>query len=83
MLYLSDGDDLDDISRYNNSCIYFVICTSGVAHKPEKGDGYVVVFRWNTANYTTQIFVNPNNDSIWIRSNRESGSVDFQPWKQI
>ena len=81
-MYLSTGD-LDDISIYDNGCIYFVVCTSDVAHRPETGDGYVVVFRWRTEKYTTQIFINPNYDSIWIRSNRENESVDFQPWKRI
>ena len=82
MLYLSTGD-LDDISGYKQGGIYFVVCTSNVAHRPETGDGYVVVFRWVQGNYTTQIFVNPNTDSIWIRSNRSSSNVEFEPWKQI
>ena len=81
---LGNGDDLDDISRYDNSCIYFVICAAGVAHMPESAiDGYAVVFRWGSGDYATQIFINPNTDSIWIRSNRFSSGVDFQPWKQI
>lgn len=82
MGYLSSGD-LDDISRYGLGKFYFLVCTSSVLHKPETTDGYVVVFRWVTGNYVTQIFVDPNNDTVWIRSNRSPSAVNFTEWKQL
>lgn len=43
-------------------------------------DGYILAFRWEALSYCTQIFVDPNKNDIWIRSDKGTG---FGEWEKM